>query len=200
MKNRKHKHILKIVGIGDYGINVIKHFTNISNLEFVEMNTDWAFMHQTNNRFVNLGTKTTKGLGAGALVHIGEKSAEEDKIKIIDALKNSEHVIIVAGLGGGTGTGVAPIVAKISKELNIKIFAFVTMPNQIEGRFRCNNAQYGIKKLQKYVDKLFVFPIIDDVTYKLNNKTKNFFCDVYKKSDQILKQQLSEEINKLIMN
>ncbi len=159
MENPVGNKKISLVGIGDYGISVIRDFGgNLLNVECLEMNTDWAFMNIGGNTFIKIGTKTTLGMGAGALAAVGEKATEEDKQTITDSLSGSQLLLIVSGLGGGTGSGASPVVASIAKKLNIPTIAFVTTPPKFEGEIRRHNAQSSIDKLKKIVDVLFSFP------------------------------------------
>ena len=133
--------------------------SGLSNVEFWLMNTDLQVLEygQTENR-IQLGASTTKGLGAGGDPTVGEKAAEDSQQEITKALEGADMVFITAGMGGGTGTGAAPVVAKIAKELGILTVAVVTKPFEWEGKKRLNQAEQGLEKLREAVDAVIVIP------------------------------------------
>ena len=152
---------IKVVGVGGGGGNAVNRMiqSGLSGVEFWLMNTDLQVLHngKTNNR-IQLGSSTTQGLGAGADPSVGEKAAEEATQEITQALEGADMVFVTAGLGGGTGTGAAPVVAQIAKDLGILTIAFVTKPFCWEGKKRMAQAEAGIEKLKKYVDAILVVP------------------------------------------
>lgn len=159
--NIPHNALIKVVGIGGGGGNAIEHMMaeNIEGVEFVCANTDAQALQRSSARTViQLGEEITKGLGAGANPEVGRQAAEENRDRIREALEGTDMVFLTAGMGGGTGTGAAPIVAEIAKELGILTVAVVTKPFAFEGRKRMRIADEGIKALSKYVDSLITIP------------------------------------------
>ena len=153
---------IKVVGVGGGGGNAVNRMikAGLSNVEFWLMNTDLQVLEysgQTKNQ-IQLGAASTKGLGAGGDPTVGEKAAEEAQQEITRALEGADMVFITAGMGGGTGTGAAPIVAKIAKELGILTVAVVTKPFSWEGKRRLNQALQGLEKLREAVDAVIVIP------------------------------------------
>ena len=152
---------IKVVGVGGGGGNAVNRMikAGLSNVEFWLMNTDLQVLEygQTKNR-IQLGSSSTNGLGAGGDPSVGEKAAEEAQKEITAALEGADMVFITAGMGGGTGTGAAPVVAKIAKELGILTVAVVTKPFSWEGKKRLNQAVQGLEKLREAVDAVIVIP------------------------------------------
>ncbi len=152
---------IKVVGVGGGGGNAVNRMivSGLSGVEFWLMNTDLQVLYngQTKNR-IQLGSSSTQGLGAGGDPSVGEKAAEEAQQEIAKALEGSDMVFITAGMGGGTGTGAAPVVAKIARELGILTIGVVTKPFSWEGRKRQNQANAGLDKLREYVDSIIVIP------------------------------------------
>ncbi len=152
---------IKVVGVGGGGGNAVNRMikSGLSGVEFWLMNTDLQVLEygQTKNK-IQLGAKSTAGLGAGGDPSVGEKAAEEAQQEITEALDGADMVFITAGMGGGTGTGAAPVVAKIAKELGILTIAVVTKPFSWEGRKRQNQANQGLEKLREAVDAVIVVP------------------------------------------
>lgn len=152
---------IKVVGVGGGGGNAVNRMikAGLSGVEFWLMNTDLQVLEfgQTKNR-IQLGAKSTAGLGAGGDPSVGERAAEEAQQEITQALDGADMVFITSGMGGGTGTGAAPVVAKIAKELGILTIAVVTKPFSWEGRKRQNNANQGLEKLREAVDAVIVVP------------------------------------------
>lgn len=152
---------IKILGVGGAGGNAIN--TMIQNelfgVEFIAMNTDGSDLHKSKaNMKLQLGKKLTRGLGTGANPEIGARSAEESKDDIKSHLDGADMVFIAAGMGGGTGTGAAPVIAKIAREMGILTLGIVTSPFPFEGKKRAENADHGIKNLREFVDTLIVIP------------------------------------------
>ncbi len=153
--------IIKVIGVGGGGGNAIKHMlsANIMGVEFIRANTDrQALEDDMPGLVLQLGTNITKGLGAGANPEVGRQSALEDRDRIRDILEGADLVFITAGFGGGTGTGAAPIIAEIAKELGALTVAVVTKPFPFEGRKRMQFAEEGIHKLSQVVDSLITIP------------------------------------------
>ncbi len=153
--------IIKVVGVGGGGGNAIEHMmaASIEGVEFICANTDrQALKKSSANTLIQLGEAITRGLGAGANPEVGRRSAEEDRDKIKEMLAGADMVFITAGMGGGTGTGGAPIFAQIAKELGILTVAVITKPFTFEGRVRMAAADAGIANLAQYVDSLITIP------------------------------------------
>ncbi|HAY33676.1 MAG TPA: cell division protein FtsZ [Bacteroidetes bacterium] len=153
--------ILKVVGVGGGGCNAVESMIKrgLNGVEYVAVNTDAQVLEKSNAQHkVQIGVKITKGLGAGADPKIGKKAAEEDREKIAEILSGSDMVFITTGMGGGTGTGAAPVVASIAKSLGALVVGVVTKPFKWEGRIRTLNAESGIQELKQFVDSLIVIP------------------------------------------
>ena len=152
---------IKVVGVGGGGNNAVNRMieAGVSSAEFVAVNTDQQtlLVSKAETR-LQIGERLTNGLGAGARPEIGQKAAEESKTSITEMLKGTNLVFITAGMGGGTGTGAAPVIAQIAKELGILTIAVITKPFNFEGPVRAKNAEEGLEKLRKYVDALVVIP------------------------------------------
>jgi len=152
---------IKVIGVGGGGGNAVKRMikSGLSGVEFWLMNTDLQVLSasECKNR-IQLGAKLTNGLGAGGEPQIGEKAAEEAQQEITAAIEGADMVFVTAGMGGGTGTGAAPIVAKIAKDLGVLTIGVVTKPFSFEGKRRQNQAQQGLEKLKDAVDALIVIP------------------------------------------
>lgn len=156
-----HSAVIKVIGVGGGGGNAVDHMmhANIEGVEFICANTDAQVLKKSNARtLLQLGSEITKGLGAGADPDVGRQAAEEDRERIQELLAGSDMVFITAGMGGGTGTGAAPIFAKIAKELGILTVAVVTKPFVFEGRKRQEVADRGIHELGQWVDSLITIP------------------------------------------
>ena len=152
---------IKVVGVGGGGNNAVNRMiaANIKSAQFIAVNTDkQALLMSKAKEQIQIGEKLTRGLGAGADPDIGRKAAEESKAVIAEKLKGADLVFITAGMGGGTGTGAAPVIAGIAKEMGILTIAVVTKPFNFEGRRRMENAEIGISNLAKCVDTLVVIP------------------------------------------
>lgn len=159
-ENMIHNAVIKVIGIGGGGGNAVEHMLSeeIEGVEFLTINTDIQALQHSHAITHQIGTEITKGLGAGSNPEIGRQSAEEDRDKIQSILSGADMVFLTAGMGGGTGTGAAPVVAEIAKELGILTVAVVTKPFGFEGRKRDLVAEEGIKCLSKYVDSLITIP------------------------------------------
>ena len=153
--------VIKVVGVGGGGGNAVRHMLNsdVEGVEFICANTDAQALKDLDARqIIQLGGNITKGLGAGANPEIGRQSALEDRDRIAEALSGSDMVFITAGMGGGTGTGAAPIVAEVARELGILTVAVVTKPFQFEGGKRMSVAETGLQELEENVDSLITIP------------------------------------------
>lgn len=162
---------IKVIGVGGGGNNAVLHIINkqVKNIENYLINTEMGILNKINYRNVlQIGKETTKGLGAGANETVGEQAARENKEDIENILQNTDMLFITAGMGGGTGTGAAPVVAEIAKEMGILTVGIVTKPFMFEGKLRKMRAEYGIQKLQENVNSLIV--ILNDKLLKVSNK------------------------------
>ena len=156
-----HGAVIKVVGVGGGGGNAVEHMvrSNVDGVEFICANTDAQALRNASTRTVlQLGGQVTKGLGAGANPEVGRQSAIEDRERIAELLQGADMVFVTAGMGGGTGTGAAPIVAEVAKELGILTVAVVTKPFPFEGRKRMQVAEAGIAALREHVDSLITIP------------------------------------------
>ena len=161
MESQQENAVIKVIGVGGGGGNAVEHMVaeNIDGVEFICANTDAQALANSNaNIRIQLGDALTKGLGAGANPQVGREAAEEDRERIKEVLQGSDMVFITAGMGGGTGTGAAPIFAEIAKELGILTVAVVTKPFSFEGRQRALAADEGIRRLAEHVDSLITIP------------------------------------------
>ncbi len=161
MDNNNQSAVIKVVGVGGGGGNAVEHMVcqSIEGVDFVCANTDAQALDRASSRTViQIGTHITKGLGAGANPEIGRQAAMEDRDRIEEVLSGADMVFITAGMGGGTGTGGAPIVAQVAKELGILTVAVVTTPFPFEGKKRMDIADQGMEELKKYVDSLITIP------------------------------------------
>ncbi|MBO5945077.1 MAG: cell division protein FtsZ [Clostridia bacterium] len=152
---------IKVIGVGGGGCNAVNRMisTNIRGVEFIAVNTDAQVLETScATRKIVIGDKITRGLGAGSNPEIGKRSAEESIETVRNALKGADMVFITAGMGGGTGTGAAPVIAKAARDLNILTVGIVTKPFSFEGKKRNTQAEAGIAELSKYVDSLIVIP------------------------------------------
>lgn len=153
--------VIKVVGVGGGGGNAVEHMVreSIEGVEFISVNTDAQALRKTNvSTVIQIGGEITKGLGAGANPQVGRDAALEDRDAIKDVLTGADMVFIAAGMGGGTGTGAAPIIAEVAKELGVLTVAVVTKPFSFEGRKRMAFAEQGIDELSKHVDSLITIP------------------------------------------
>src|SRR5579875_1800101 len=153
--------VIKVIGVGGGGGNAVSHMVNstIDGVEFICANTDAQALKSSGARTtLQLGESVTKGLGAGANPEIGRQAALEDRDRIVEVLEGADMVFITCGMGGGTGTGAAPVVAQLAKEKGILTVAVVTKPFPFEGRRRMQVAMKGIEDLQQYVDSLITVP------------------------------------------
>ncbi len=179
---------IKVVGVGGGGNNAVDRMIEdgLDGVEFISVNTDSQQLVDSKSPVkIQIGEKLTKGLGAGGNPDIGERSAEETQEEVAQALKGADMVFITAGMGGGTGTGAAPKIASISKEMGILTVGVVTKPFNFEGKKRMANAERGIMELKKNVDTLVIIPnqrlmgIIDK---------KTTLTEAFKKVDEVLRQ------------
>ena len=188
---------IKVVGVGGGGGNAVNRMVaaGLQGVEFVAMNTDQqALNHSGATMKVQLGVKLTKGRGAGADPEIGQRAAEESKDDIANALRGSQMVFITAGMGGGTGTGAAPVVAEVAHELGILTVGIVTKPFAFEGRRKQSIAEQGIANLLQHVDSLIVIP---NERLKLISQEKITMINAFEAADNVLRQGV-ESISALI--
>ena len=179
---------IKVIGCGGGGSNAVNRMIldGLKNVEFIAINTDkQALLLSNASQKIQIGDKLTKGLGAGANPEIGQKAAEESKEEIAEAIKGSDMVFITAGMGGGTGTGAAPVVAEIAKSLGILTVGVVTKPFPFEGRRRMMHAEMGIDNLRKRVDTLVTIPN-ERLLTMVDKKTT--LLDSFKFADDVLRQ------------
>ncbi len=179
---------IKVVGVGGGGNSVVNRMVdaNIRGIEFIAINTDkQALSLSKASRKIQIGEKLTRGLGAGANPDIGKCSAEESKAEIAEALKGADMVFVTAGMGGGTGTGAAPVVAEVSKEMGILTVAVVTKPFPFEGKRRTLQAESGIEELKQSVDTLIVIP--NEKLLQVVEKQTSI-VEAFKMSDDVLRQ------------
>ena len=177
-----------VVGIGGAGNNAVNRMvdSNIEGVEFIGVNTDRQALQMCKApTAIQIGEKLTKGLGAGAQPEIGMKAAEESEEELINALKGADMVFVTCGMGGGTGTGAAPVVAKIAKDMGILTVGVVTKPFRFEARVRMQNALTGIENLQRSVDTLIVIP--NDKLLEIVDR-RTTMPEALKKADEVLQQ------------
>ena len=179
---------IKVVGCGGGGNNAVNRMVDagLRGVEFISINTDRQALSQTNAQVkIQIGEKLTKGLGAGAIPEVGRRAAEESREEIASALKGADLVFITAGMGGGTGTGAAPIVAEIARDLGTLTIAVVTKPFNFEGKQRMKNAEAGIAELKQHVDTLVVIP--NDRLLQVVNKGTTML-EAFRIADDVLRQ------------
>lgn len=177
-----------VVGVGGAGNNAVNRMVdeNIGGVEFIGINTDKQALKLCKAPTVlQIGEKLTKGLGAGAKPEVGEKAAEENTEELTQALKGADMVFVTCGMGGGTGTGAAPVVARIAKDMGILTVGVVTKPFRFEAKQRMNNAIGGIEKLKESVDTLIVIP--NDKLLEIVDR-RTTMPDALKKADEVLQQ------------
>lgn len=177
-----------VVGVGGAGNNAVNRMIDesISGVDFIGVNTDKQALSLCKApKLLQIGEKLTKGLGAGAKPEIGEKAAEESYDELLNALQNYNMVFVTCGMGGGTGTGAAPVVAKIAKDLGILTVGVVTKPFRFEARARMTNALAGIEKLKGNVDTLIVIP--NDKLLEIVDR-RTTMPEALKKADEVLQQ------------
>jgi cell division protein FtsZ len=188
---------IKVIGIGGSGCNAINHMikAKVEGVEFVAINTDAQDLHQTlAGKKIHIGRNLTRGLGSGMDPEVGREAAEETKAEIQEILKSTDMIFIASGMGGGTGTGAAPIIARSAREQNILTVAVVTKPFSFEGEQRMRTAEKGIDELQKEVDALIVIP--NDQLLAITNEETSF-RDAFAMCDEVLTQAV-EGISELI--
>ena len=178
--------VIKVIGVGGGGGNAVAHMISagIEGVDFICINTDaQALKHSKVKVGLQIGCNITKGLGAGADPEVGRQAAMEDRDRIIEMIEGSDMLFITAGMGGGTGTGAAPVVAQVAKELGILTVAVVTKPFDMEGRKRLGSADTGIAELGKHVDSLITIPNQKLLTVLGGDVT---LLDAFKAANQVL--------------
>lgn len=190
--------LIKVVGVGGAGTNAVNRMisTGMEGVDFIVVNTDAQQLNQSlaNNK-IQIGSKLTKGLGAGADPDVGRGSALEDKDKIQKMLKGADMIFVTAGMGGGTGTGAAPIVAEVAKETGALVVGVITKPFRVEGKKRIERADEGIRNLKEKVDTIITIP--NDLLLRIIDK-KTPIEEAFKLADDILRQGV-QGISDIIM-
>ncbi|HOT27644.1 MAG TPA: cell division protein FtsZ [Candidatus Ozemobacteraceae bacterium] len=190
---------IKVIGVGGGGTNAVNRMISagLAGVEFISANTDAQALALSDAKVkIQLGDKLTKGLGAGANYEVGKKAAEEDRDRIAEALDGADMVFITAGMGGGTGTGAAPIVAQVAREVGALTVAVVTKPFRFEGKRRTSAADLGIKNLKESVDAIIVIPNDKLLEVSKENVT---MIEAFKYADEVLRQGV-QGISDIIIN
>jgi cell division protein FtsZ len=191
--------VIKVIGVGGGGGNAVAHMVaaGIEGVDFICLNTDaQALKHSKVKVGLQIGCNITKGLGAGADPEVGRQAAMEDRDRIIEMIEGSDMLFITAGMGGGTGTGAAPVVAQVAKELGILTVAVVTKPFDMEGNKRMGSAEHGINELSRHVDSLITIPNQKLLTVLGGDVT---LLDAFKAANRVLQgavQGIAELITK----
>ncbi len=188
---------IKVIGVGGGGGNAVNRMvqSGLRGVEFISMNTDQqALLKSSATQKVQLGAKLTKGRGAGADPEVGQRSAEESRDEIASALRGAQMAFITAGMGGGTGTGAAPVVAEVAKELGILTVGIVTKPFAFEGKRKMDMAEIGVGGLLDRVDSLIVIP---NERLKLISQEKITMLNAFEAADNVLRQGV-ESVSSLI--
>ncbi len=184
-----NKVVIKVIGVGGGGGNAVNRMISsidAADVEFINVNTDTQILIKSSAPTkIAIGDRITKGHGAGANPELGEKAADESVEEITEAIKGADMVFITAGMGGGTGTGAAPVIAKIAKSLDILTVAVVTKPFLFEGKKRMMQAEAGIEKLAETVDSLIVIP---NERLKLLTDKKITFLNAFQEADDVLRK------------
>ncbi|MBD5585407.1 MAG: cell division protein FtsZ, partial [Clostridia bacterium] len=190
---------IKVVGVGGAGNNAVNRMlaAGIDSAEYYVVNTDSQILTLSPCRNkIQIGSALTKGLGAGADPDVGRAAAEESKEDLVEAVKDTDLLFITAGMGGGTGTGAAPVIAKIARDMKILTIAVVTEPFSFEGKKRMENTVKGLDNLKKYVDTLIVIPNDKIKTVVAKNTP---MTEALRVADEILKQSI-RGLTELIVN
>ncbi len=191
---------IKVIGVGGGGNNAVDRMieAGVNKAEFIAVNTDLQQLKTVKApTVIQIGTRLTQGLGAGAKPDIGKKAAEETESELKEIMKDTEMVFVTAGMGGGTGTGAAPVIAKIAKDMGILTVAVVTKPFFFEGPQRMKNAQMGIEELSANVDAIVTIP--NDLLLKTADK-KITIKDSFKLADEVLRQGVEGIIEVIAQN
>lgn len=179
---------IKVIGVGGGGNNAVNRMIEhgVQGVEFISVNTDAQALNLSKAEIkMQIGGKLTRGLGAGANPEVGKKAAEESKEQIEEALKGADMVFVTAGMGGGTGTGAAPVIAGIAKDLGALTVGVVTRPFTFEGRKRATQAQGGISSMKESVDTLIVIP--NDRLLEIVDKSTPML-EAFREADNVLRQ------------
>ena len=179
---------IKVIGVGGGGNNAVNRMieSGVRGIDFIALNTDRQALYSSKaEEKLQIGEKLTRGLGAGANPEIGGKAAEENRNEIMELLKGADMIFITAGMGGGTGTGAAPVVAEIAKELGILTVGIVTKPFTFEGAKRLKHAEQGLEDLKDKVDTLVIIP--NDRLLQVADK-KTTMVEAFEMADDVLKQ------------
>lgn len=179
---------IKVIGVGGGGNNAVNRMieADVKGVDFIAVNTELQILGKSQAETkIQIGEKLTRGLGAGAKPEIGEQAAEESKEEVSKALEGADMVFVTAGMGGGTGTGAAPVVAACARELGALTVAVVTKPFSFEGKVRANHALEGIEKLKTNVDAILIVP--NDKLLTIADK-KTTIKDAFKMADDVLRQ------------
>ncbi|CAM3532373.1 cell division protein FtsZ [Paenibacillus lupini] len=179
---------IKVIGVGGGGSNAVNRMIDngVKGVDFITVNTDAQALHLAKSEHkLQIGDKLTRGLGAGANPEVGKKAAEESRELVINQLKGSDMVFVTAGMGGGTGTGAAPVIAEIARECGALTVGVVTRPFTFEGRKRASQAELGIEALKEKVDTLIVIP--NDRLLEIVDK-KTPMLEAFREADNVLRQ------------
>lgn len=188
---------IKVIGVGGGGNNAVNRMVDaqLKGVEFIAVNTDKQALYTSKAEYkIQIGEKLTRGLGAGANPEVGKRAAEESKDEIVKLLQGADMVFVTAGMGGGTGTGAAPVVAQLAKEMGILTVGVVTKPFAFEGKIRMKNAESGIAELKSRVDTLITIP--NDRLLQIVQKNTSML-DAFSIADDVLKQGI-QSISDLI--
>jgi cell division protein FtsZ len=179
---------IKVIGVGGGGSNAVNRMieSGLKGVDFIAVNTDAQalYLSKAENK-IQIGTKLTRGLGAGANPDVGLKAAEESRNEIVAALKGADMVFVTAGMGGGTGTGAAPVVAEVAKEIGALTVGVVTRPFTFEGRKRSSQAENGVANIKSKVDTLIIIPNEKLLQVVDKNTSIN---DAFRIADDVLRQ------------
>ena len=179
---------IRVVGIGGAGNNAVNRMveSNLSGIEFISINTDKQALYMSKaHHKIQIGEKITKGLGAGAYPEIGKKAADENREEIEQVLKGADLVFITAGMGGGTGTGAAPVVAEIARDMGSLVVGVVTKPFSFEGKRRMQNAELGLSEMKPRVDTMIVVP--NDRLLDISER-RTSMLEAFRIADDVLRQ------------
>lgn len=182
---------IKVIGVGGGGCNAVNRMIDagVRNVDFIAVNTDAQALHLSKaSERIQVGEKLTRGLGAGANPDVGKRAAEESRELVMNALAGADMVFVTAGMGGGTGTGAAPVIAEVAKELGALTVGVVTKPFSFEGRRRLTQAENGIAALKEKVDTLIVIP--NDRLLEIVEKNTPML-EAFKEADNVLRQGVS---------
>ncbi len=191
--------VIKVIGVGGGGGNAVNRMvdSDMQNVEFISINTDYqALLKSKATLKIQIGDKMTRGLGAGGNPEKGERSADESREEIAAALRGANMVFITAGMGGGTGTGAAPVVAEIAREMGMLTVGIVTKPFLFEGAKRMKQAETGIANLREHVDSLVVIP---NERLKLMSDQKISIINAFAAADEVLRQGI-QSVSDLVMD